>query len=1380
MQRKKSRRIAAWLLSAVLTICCVELPAAGVHAENLTGEGTNGSEVAYSLTAKEDLSRTLIKGRTLKMAADDLVESTEGSTLTVSVPADSTNEKLNLTVNSEGILEISCKEGVSIGEEPVVENVTVTVADESGSSQNVTFPVKIEENLKIELDLSNREFNPKADPTSTDTIYKADGDAIGKLRQINDAIEISMTFCYDATKSYNDGNGLSYYLLEIGDSRNNHSVSAPGGVTTPASSTIAIMFSPGNKGLYCAPGSGPFSGVPVIGGALGTILDGKPHTLTMSLSASGFRIRYDNQNEKSITFSGNNQNYIASFFGQGTGTTYKEWRSSINMLTIGDCYEYSAGRNKNYGRFGGEIKSVVISDSAYSSETLLAHHKSYGTELAREKLQDAWDTSYENNPQLSDEMKEVFRETDLYQKINGILDGTVETYAADIYNSIEALEEEISDPENLGLHDIGTSISGMFDASMDNTWLFGGGRETQGSFSDIGSMRNYIGHFEEYVRWTLRGSSLAGRQRYTINVGKTGSDAAAFAGKLDDYIAKLGPKAVSYLVGPEDYKKGDAGIASFKTSIGSIMEKSLAMKDGNGYVVIALPHAAAGADNELAKKYALAAKDAIRAYIISHQGQKGRIVMVDHMAMTSEMTNPDFTSECLTAEGFLNGKGQYELAKEFSLKTYGSNANFPAIHDWTLEDIPQKYENVRPQATAAAGGNLNVVIPADAASGKTDWNYKVEIGDIEICGSATEGTGRAFTIDGLPDGKDYVLTLTSADNEICLAKAYGTLTEGNTGGAAQLTALQKKIRDKVDDTGKPLTWMFMGDSITHGAAHTLGYDGIAQIFEKYLKDDLGRTDDIVINTAVSGATTLETIQRIEERLNKYTPDIVSIMIGTNDADGKVTSGAYSSRLESIVRAIRERNSDALIIFRTPTPADTAYNSRVQIFESWMLEAMRRTAEKDGNILFIDQYTEWNKELKTFTYLFGQNYYFNEPLHPNAAGHLRMAKQFIEECGLNTDTKIANLSYRFDYQENTDETQPEITEGRSRVALETAGVDKLQTGSGKTFGSLDVTLTDKEDGRTYTKKSYTADGRIIVPYLRNNGASGKQYTVSVTGTSTAGAEKVTFADKDAAVSANHDVLPYYVFLDSEYARDVAEGAVAAKFYTGPAAPETGHMPHHYKLVADDAGKTYDNNMFVVDGDALKIKTALLKNRTYQVCVQVVHDDDSGCSLKSVYTLRTTPTLEEIRRDAKDAVRALDLDLAGVSFAGDEYVDLGDADSPWYNNGKYLDVLNKLRTETTGGTIIYRFRTTNAKALIFGSGSNTVNDNTIMAFGLEGGETRGIFRAPASTLRGNFNAEAGMLNDGRWHTVAISFDTTKADFKNQILMSVDGGKNIFFST
>ncbi len=1378
MRRRKGRRIAAWLLSAALTVCCVELPAASVHAENLTGRGTTSSAAVEGLTAKEDLNRTLIKGRTLKLAADDLVDGAAAdSTLTITVPEGSANELLDLTVNEEGVLEISCKEGISAGEELAEETVAVTVADDSGNSADVTFSVKIEENLKIELDLRKREFNPKANPTSAETIYKAAGNEAGKLRQVEDSIEVSMTFRFDASKSYNAGGSDMFYLLEIGDSRNNYK-EQPNAAPASTPSTISFVFrNGGNRQLYCNTGSYYVSTGWDVGQAIPSGSD-KLHTLTLSISPTAINVLFDDVALK--TANGDTKNtkkYIASFFG--ADQTYEDWRNNIDTFTIGDCYEWSAGRHNNYGRFGGDIKSVVISDGTYSNESMMDHHKSYGTELAKEELQTAVD-DFESDSNLSNEMKAIFRESDLYKKADGILKGTAQTYAGDIYNTADALKEALSDPENIGLNEIGGSISNMFNSDWDNSWIFGGGRETQGSFSEIGGMRNFIGHFEEYVRWNKSGSE-AGRQRYTINLGKAGSDAATFAAKLDDYIAKLRPKAVSYLVGPEDYTKGDAGIDAFKASLGSIIEKSLAINNGNGYVVIALPHVVLGDNNALAKKYASAAKDAMRAYLLSHKEHKDRIAMVDHMALTSEMT--DFVTECLTKDGFLNGKGHYELAKQFSLKTYGSTQGFPTIRDWTAEEQPENYENIRPSVTASEGGNLNVVVPADVAADKTNWNYTVEIGDIEICGSAQEGAGRAFTIDGLPDGKDYVLTLKSADNEICLAKAYGTLTKGNTGGAATLTALQKKIRDKVDDTGRPLTWLFMGDSITHAAAHTLGYDGIAQIFEKYLKDDLGRTDDIVINTAVSGATAQSTINRIEERLKRYTPDIVSIMIGTNDVSTKgMTSGTYTSQLEQIVKAIRERNKDALIIFRTPTPANPSNHAeRIRNLEAWTIDAMQRTAEKDGNILCINQYTEWNKEMKTFPYLFNANYYYNDPLHPNAAGQLRMAKQFIQECGLNTDTRIANLSYGFNYQESANETQPEFTEGRSRVALETKGVEDLQTASNKTFGSLDVTLTDSEDGRTYTKKSYAADGRIIIPYLRNNGESGRQYTASITGTSASSGEKVTFAGKNVTVSASYPVIPYYVFLDSGYVRNIVEDSVAAKFYTGPAAPETGHQPHHYKLVADDDGKTYDNNMFVVEGDKLKIKTALLKSKSYQVCVQVVHDDDSGCSQKSVYTLRTTPTLEEIRRDAKEAVRALDLDLAGVLFDEDEYVDLGEENSVWYNDGKYLDVLNKLRTETTGGTIFYRFRTETPSGLIFGSGSHKTNvnpDNTIMAFGLDRGEPRGIFRAPSNGLRGNFNAQAGMLNDGRWHTVAISFDTTKEDFQNQILMSIDGGKNIFY--
>ena len=108
--------------------------------------------------------------------------------------------------------------------------------------------------------------------------------------------------------------------------------------------------------------------------------------------------------------------------------------------------------------------------------------------------------------------------------------------------------------------------TGMFAADKyDNTWLFGGGVETQGRFEEVGGVRNFIGQFEEYVRWVKRVDGVVlGMQRYTMNAGKSGQDAQAFASELDSHISRLDPMAVSYLVGPEDYLRGAEGIEDFK------------------------------------------------------------------------------------------------------------------------------------------------------------------------------------------------------------------------------------------------------------------------------------------------------------------------------------------------------------------------------------------------------------------------------------------------------------------------------------------------------------------------------------------------------------------------------------------------------------------------------------------------------------------------------------------------------------------------------------------------------------------------------------------------------------------------------------------------
>ena len=55
----------------------------------------------------------------------------------------------------------------------------------------------------------------------------------------------------------------------------------------------------------------------------------------------------------------------------------------------------------------------------------------------------------------------------------------------------------------------GAAISEMFQNEYgDNSWVFTGGEAVQGGFSQTRGVRNYVGQFEEYVRWTKSGNEM--------------------------------------------------------------------------------------------------------------------------------------------------------------------------------------------------------------------------------------------------------------------------------------------------------------------------------------------------------------------------------------------------------------------------------------------------------------------------------------------------------------------------------------------------------------------------------------------------------------------------------------------------------------------------------------------------------------------------------------------------------------------------------------------------------------------------------------------------------------------------------------------------------
>ena len=692
--------------------------------------------------------------------------------------------------------------------------------------------------------------------------------------------------------------------------------------------------------------------------------------------------------------------------------------------------------------------------------------------------------------------------------------------------------------------------AGMFSAGGDkDTWLFGGGVETQGRFSEIGGVRSYIGQFEEYIRWTKSSTNSDNpydMQRYMINAGKKGQDAVAFAANLNEYIEKVDPKAISYLIGPEDYDKGEEGIEAFEEAISTIIQKALDMRsgEGGGYVVIQLPHAVADADTmSKVSRYAEAATK-IYKEVTSDEAKRNRMALVDHLTATDK---EEFKTEKLTGD-LLNANGHYEIAKQLAETVYGSTSGFPSIDKvWNAEAAPDNYLADVPQAIVSQG-DLKVTVPEDLKG--TKWQYIVTIRDTKISGTAYQNP---FIITDLPEDEPYELVVQCKNGDAVtqLSPVEGVVTENDAAKVPEITddlpkAIQQKLKEK-----DSLTWLFMGDSITHGAAWTGGYDGIAQLFEKYLKEDLGRVDDIVVNTAVSGATTgastssvgRGTLTHMELRMAKYHPDIVSVMLGTNDN----ISDNYNTNLQEIIKEIRKVNEDAVIIFRSPTPAKGSTYANKAGGDTGSVARMKAVAEADAEgILFIDQYTDWNEEFKAYTYLRDNKAYYlpDGNVHPGAAGHVRMTTQFIRECGLDTNTKIANLSYQFDYTNEVSKAKPniEVTNNKDGVIISKAA---FQTAYGNgTIGDMTVVLTDA-DGRTYTKELGLADDTETI-YLPQN----RRYTVNVTAKlKGAAAKKVSFAEQEILLGEESQNPE-----DQEAAEDVIEKINAIKI-TGKIDPAT---------------------------------------------------------------------------------------------------------------------------------------------------------------------------------------------------------------------------------
>ncbi len=205
----------------------------------------------------------------------------------------------------------------------------------------------------------------------------------------------------------------------------------------------------------------------------------------------------------------------------------------------------------------------------------------------------------------------------------------------------------------------------------------------------------------------------------------------------------------------------------------------------------------------------------------------------------------------------------------------------------------------------------------------------------------------------------------------------------------------RRIADLLVGT-EPLNWVITGDSITHGLIHTQGGRSYAEHLHELVRGELGRSRDAVVNTAISGHRLPDILGDFERRVQAWRPDVVTLMIGTNDmstlpGSPVVESETFAATLREFVA--RVRSLGAVIVLQTPPSIDTPNApGRERLAE--FAAAVRDVAASEDAIL-VDQ-------LARFTALGAGGVpwgLMNDPFHPNAAGHAALALELATALGI---------------------------------------------------------------------------------------------------------------------------------------------------------------------------------------------------------------------------------------------------------------------------------------------------------------------------------------------------------------------------------------------
>jgi acyl-CoA thioesterase I len=210
----------------------------------------------------------------------------------------------------------------------------------------------------------------------------------------------------------------------------------------------------------------------------------------------------------------------------------------------------------------------------------------------------------------------------------------------------------------------------------------------------------------------------------------------------------------------------------------------------------------------------------------------------------------------------------------------------------------------------------------------------------------------------------------------------------------------------------PIVWLFAGDSITAGVVHTRGYRDYTQHFRERLYE-LGRSDDVVLNTAKSGMWVENLLEQVDDRVLRWHPDVVFLMFGANDATaGREGIARFSEQYANLIKKCKASGIDVFVQTTVPmAPLDPALvqaleasgdarraQAAVQNLERRLeflgpyAEATRKVAQESA-VPVIDHWNVWQRAGEYRGQL------LDGEIHPNEYGHRLLAQTVLRDLGI---------------------------------------------------------------------------------------------------------------------------------------------------------------------------------------------------------------------------------------------------------------------------------------------------------------------------------------------------------------------------------------------